>query len=200
MSNITKKSNLTFLSIIIFFFLNFNYNLISEVSPQLQKAREIYYKATLKEDFLEDAIKAFENVSKADNKLKPIADTYLGSLTALKGKYTYWPQKKFSYANEGIDMMESVVNNSNAKNQENIEVMFIYGSTCNYLPFFFNKSVEAKSALKQVIKLLEKDYLKIDKELIGYITKFLNEKIEMTEQEKRIVETASKVNTKNPVN
>jgi ribosomal protein S17E len=78
--------------------------------------------------------------------------------------------------------------------------MFIYGSTCNYLPFFFNKGDEAKTALKQVIKLLEKDYLKIDKEIVGYITKFLNEKIEMTEQEKKIVETATKVSSKNSVN
>ena len=200
MLNFKTQSYLKYLILFIIIIWNINYSANSEVNPQLQKARELYYKATLKEDFLEDAITAFENVSKTDSKLKPITDTYIGSLTALKGKYTYWPQKKFSYANEGIDMMETVVNNTNAKNQDNIEVMFIYGSTCNYLPFFFNKGDEAKSALKQVIKLLEKDYQKIDKELVGYITKFLNEKIEMTEQEKKIVENAAKVSSKNSVN
>lgn len=168
-------------------------------NTQLQKARELYYKATLEEEYLETAVSEFENIKKNaqknnDKKLITLSEVYLGSLIALKGKYTMWPQKKFSFANEGIDLMEKAIEG----NKDQLEAMFIYGSTCHYLPFFFGKKEDAKKALKQVVVLLENDYKKLDKFMVNNVLKFITERIELSQQEKKIIDNIAQITNFNP--
>lgn len=196
-----KITSIKLLLIFTYLILVNNYQVFSQNSQnqQLQKARELYYKATLEEEHLENAVTEFENIKKnaiknSDKKLQTLTEVYLGSLVALKGKYTMWPQKKFSFANEGIDIMEKAIEG----NRDQLEAIFIYGSTCHYLPFFFGKKEDAKKALKQAVVLLENDYKKLDKFMVNNILKFITERIELTPQEKKIIDSIAQATNFNP--
>lgn len=165
--------------IYIFFILSILY---SNPSKDLENARELYYKATENEDFLSNAINSFSEIGNNNSEYKAMSMIYIGSLKALKAKYAFWPNDKLKYANEGIDILDKWI----IKNQNNIEALFIYGTTYYYMPFFFDKSDEAEKALKRILEL-ESNFAKIDQKLLKNALKFINENIELNSKEKQII-------------
>jgi len=160
------------LFIISILFANQNYD--------LQTARQTYYKATENEDFLESAINDFQNISKKYSDKKPLSMIYIGSLKALKAKYAFWPNDKLKFANEGIDILDNWID----KNQNDIEALFIYGTTYYYMPFFFNKSAEAEKALKRILEL-ESYYSQVDQKLLKNALKFISDNLDLNSKEKQ---------------
>lgn len=144
----------------------------------LDKARKLYYQATEKEQFLEPAIKEFKILSVKYPEQKNLSMIYIGSLEMVKAKYAFWPQSKLDYANAGMDILDKWINN----NQDNIEALFIYGSTYYYLPFFFNKSKNAETAFKKILKIASLDYE--NKKLLKNALDFIDKNIELTKIEK----------------
>jgi hypothetical protein len=140
---------------IIFIFVSISTNAES-LEKMLEKARKTYYSALENEDDLEPAVKQFEKISSISSDKKPAATTYIGSLTMLKGKYAFWPNDKLKYVNEGIKIMDKGYN----LDKKNIESLFIYGSTCYYLPFFLGKKELAIQKLREMIPLLNKGSIK----------------------------------------
>lgn len=157
-------------TILILIFLSLN--LLGEQN-EMQTAREYFYKATEKEAYIDRSIDLFKKIAKENNSEESLCNMYIGSLTALRATYTYWPNKKLQYANKGIEIMEKSLNNDS----ENIESLFIYGSTCYYLPFFFGKSEAAENALLKIIDLAEKDYQAVDQKLLKNALEFIINKI-----------------------
>ena len=98
----------------------------------------------------------------------------------LKGKHAFWPQTKIKYVNDGIKVMEQ----GYSYDKNNIELLFIFGSSCHYLPFFLGKGDLAKEKLNEIIPLLnEKTIFNYDKEMMKGALKFLIEKIELKQNE-----------------
>ncbi|MFP4369116.1 MAG: hypothetical protein ACLFR2_06015 [Candidatus Kapaibacterium sp.] len=155
----------------------------AENYPLLKKAREMYYKATEEEEHLKEAQELFTQLKSEDASLAGLAETYLGSLKMLEGKYAFWPNKKLSLVNEGFDIMEAGIK----KSPRNIEALFIYGTTCYYLPFFLGKSDEAEAALKRILFLLRNNAATgYDPELVVNAMKFIRENIELDNKEIRL--------------
>lgn len=169
---------------ILFFLIACN-SVIANISNELKSAREVYYKAIEKEKFLESALVAFEKIANKSKKNRGMATTYIGSLVMLKGKYAFWPQTKLRYVNEGIEIMDKGL----AEDPKNIESLFIYGSTCYYLPFFLGKSSLAEEKFKEIIKLMpsinKKDY---ESEILKNAMQFILDNIKISASEKRSVE------------
>ncbi len=151
----------------------------------LDELRKKYYSALEVEDEIDNAIKAFQETSKEREYYAATAKVYIGSLTAVKAKFAFWPGTKLEYANQGIEMMEEGLKDSN----DNIESLFIYGTTCYYLPFFFGMSEESETALKKIIKIMDKNSLKLfPKDLLKNALIFIEENIDLDDEEKKSLE------------
>lgn len=178
---------LNFMRIIIsvlILFLAFQILLLSE--PNMNSARQLFYDAVKVEKKLEMGIKEFETIMDKNPKMKGIATTYIGSLTMLKGKHAFWPHKKIEYVNEGLEIMDKGLE----LDPQNLESLFIYGSTCYYLPFFLGKSKLADEKLKKMVSLLSDNSIaKYDSEIMSNALKFVIEKIKLSENEKNTVNT-----------
>lgn len=151
-------------------------------SERLEKARKLYYDATQNSKKADLAIKYFTEIKRYDITLSSLADTYIGSLTAVKARDEFWPWKKFELANEGIEIMEKALKSD----PNNIESLFIYGSTCYYLPFFFGKSNDAEAKLKMIIHLLNDKSLNLySQDLLKNALIFIKENIKLSPSESK---------------
>lgn len=142
----------------------------------LERARSLYYKAVNDENSLDAAVELFEKIGEKNEDLEGLAKVYVGSLTAMKARYTFWPQKKMDLAYQGIDIMNQGIE----KDSDNIEALFIQGTTLYYLPFFFEKRREAEAKLIKIIDLANADLASIyGEELLANAIKFTAEKVDL---------------------
>lgn len=151
-----------------------------ETNDTWEQARQLYYQGLKEEDSLSKAMELFEQLSGQSNE-PGVAETYLGSLTALKAQYTPWPHKKLKYANEGLDIMDSGLQ----KNPDNLEALFIHGTTSYYLPFFFNRRDDANRSFKRILELLPERLDEQDPEMARNILNFIVEKAELNDSERQ---------------
>jgi hypothetical protein len=151
---------------------------------KMDKAREKYYLAIEDEDHLQPAIDLFEDIKQNNKNNKAIATIYIGSLNMLKGKYAFWPMKKLEWVDKGLEILDK----GYQMDKKNIESLFIYGSTCYYLPFFLGKAELAEEKLREIIPLLDYNNVKnYDKDVIKGAMEFLLENLELTNEEKKTV-------------
>lgn len=160
----------------------------SNVRSMLVEARMLYYKSTDDESKVEPAIKKFTEIARIDKSYTAVAKTYIGSLTAIKAKHAFMPNKKYSFAIDGIKQMEQGI----SLNPNNIESLFIYGTTCYYLPFFFAKSKDAEISLKKIIQLANINEIKEDKELVKNALLFINANLKLNAIEADMVKNLLK--------
>jgi hypothetical protein len=154
----------------------------SAKESKFEKAKLLYYNAVDEEENIDQAIKLFEEIMKEKPSMKGVGKTYIGSLTAMKAAHTFWPHNKLDYANEGIDIIEEGVK----LEPDNIESLFIQGSTLYNLPFFFGKSDEAEANFKKIIALLNDSLIKdYDKEMLTNAIDFILENAELNDSEKK---------------
>lgn len=121
----------------------------AESGELLQQGRKLFYTGVEQEADVRKAIDIFREIVESDSAMKGKALTYIGASTALLGKHARWPQKKFEYVTEGIRLMERGI----ARSPEDLESLFIYASTCHYLPFFFRKGDDARAAFERIVDL-----------------------------------------------
>ncbi len=155
---------------------------IYSFETKLDKARMLYYDSIEDEDKIDMTIDLFEEIMIEDPSFKGTAKTYIGSLTAMRAAHVFWPNKKMDYANEGIDIMDEGI----AISPDNIESLFIQGTTLYYLPFFFGKSDDAENNFKKIIRLLDDNSINIyDREMLMNALDFILEEAELTKSEKQ---------------
>ncbi len=155
------------------------------LSDSLESVRKTYYDVTEGSEEIEKAIKGFENLSNEIPKYKGLALTYIGSLTAIKARDTFWPQSKYSYAKDGIEIMEQGLK----LDSNNIEALFIYGATCYHLPFFFGKGDDAEKSFNKIINLVNEDSVLIyGADLIQNALEFIRENAEINSNQKKKVD------------
>jgi len=153
---------------------------IANSAPKMDTTRQLFYDAVNDEDKLELAIKEFDNIMKKEPAKQGVATTYIGSLTMLKGKHAFWPHKQVEFVNEGIKVMDRGLEFE----PDNLESLFIYGSTCYYLPFFLGKGSLAKEKLKKMVSLLSKERInQYDAKIMVNALNFIIEKIELSKEE-----------------
>ncbi len=153
-------------------------------SDMLDKARELFYISVEKQDRISEAIELFEKIARDDTSMTGVSQTYIGALTALKAKYSFWPHQKLSHAKKGLNIMEAGIK----KSPSNIEALFIYGSTCHYLPFFFNKGDEAQKIFMKIADLLPDKFHNYDSEMILNVVDFLLEKAKLSSDSQETVQ------------
>ncbi|MBN1153607.1 hypothetical protein JXB12_01660 [candidate division KSB1 bacterium] len=144
----------------------------------LTQARDQFYESLEDESKIDDAIYFFEELAKTES-LEGKALTYIGALYAIRGKHVFSPFAKMKWVNKGLSIMDKGLQSS----PEDIEALFIHGSTCYYLPFFFNRKHQAKEHFQTIIQLLPTHYSSYEPRLILNMIEFLESKINLTTEE-----------------
>ena len=131
------------------FSLCINSAAVSEpLEEMLKRARNQFYVAIEDKEQIESTIKLFEQIARVKPKYTGRAQVYIGALVALKGKYAFFPHFKLKWARRGLAIMDKGLK----KSPNDIEALFIHGTTCYYLPFFFKRSDDAQRDFKEIIK------------------------------------------------
>ncbi len=152
----------------------------------IKDARVLYMKATKNEELLDSAISYFEKLAKSDTSLAGVSITYIGSLTMCRAVFTGWPNKKISWVNASLPIIDQGV----ALDSLSIESQFIYGSSCYFLPFLWDRSDGAKEKLLQVTRQIgEGQADKYGFEWVYQAIKFISVKIDLDDDERKLVDS-----------
>jgi len=144
----------------------------------MDRARQLFYQSVAHKDSLEKAIRLFEKIKK-NEAYEGMALTYIGALTALKGKFAFLPIAKYRRVLQGLELMDQGIR----KSPGNIEARFIRGMTCFYLPFFFDRKKTAHEDFRHIVLKLYTEADHYDAGLIINVTDFLIENAELTAEE-----------------
>lgn len=148
---------------------------------RIVKARELFYSSIEDKNKIKPAIQAFHDLMSQYPQYEGRALTYLGALTALRGKHAFWPHDKLRYTKRGLGMLDQGV----TKCPDDVESLFIHGSTCFYLPFFFERSDDAQEKFRQIVNLLPEKYFEYDYELLQNVVEFILKNAKLDEDEKK---------------
>lgn len=157
----------------------------TDTSALLRQARQLFYKSVEDEEQIDAAETAFRKLMALDKQLEGRATTYLGALVAIRGKHAFWPHDKWRLANEGIELMDKGV----AIAPSDVEALFIHGSTCYYLPFFFKRSDDAQQKFRKIVQLLPSQKHAYDADLLLNVVQFMEENAELDDTERQQLST-----------
>ncbi|MCE2414293.1 hypothetical protein J4G07_09830 [Candidatus Poribacteria bacterium] len=150
------------------------------VDEMLEVARKQFYAAIEDEKRIEPTIALFKQIGQAESNYTGRTEVYIGSLIALRGKHAFLPHAKLKWARRGLAIMDKGLQ----KSPNDIEALFIHGTTCYYLPFFFRRGDDAQRDFKVIIKLMPQQMDTYDPELIANVVAFLLERAKLTNDEK----------------
>ena len=116
------------------------------------------------------------------------ATVYIGALKALEGKHALFPMTKYKRAVKGLEIMDKGV----AIHPEDIESLFIRGSTCYFMPFFFKRSETAQQDFQSLIRLLPENHMQYPDWLVNNVIDFLFQYADMTPEHRQQLEIIQK--------
>ncbi len=152
---------------------------------KLRVAREQFYAAIEDEKQVAPTITLFQQIEKVKPEYVGRAQVYIGALVALKGKHAFFPHTKLKWANRGLAIMDRGLQ----KSPNDIEALFIHGTTCYHLPFFFRRADDAQRDFKKIITLMPQQIDAYDPKLITNVFVFLLENAKLTDNEKTYLRT-----------
>ena len=152
---------------------------------QLEKGRSLFYQSVQEEAKLDSAMALYRDLAESSDSLHGRSLVYIGSLTSLKGKHAFLPQKKVKFVNNGIKIMKEGITVS----PTDVEALFVYGSTLYYLPFFFGKKEDAQKTFDLILDYLPEQIHAYDYEMLQNVLAFLEENAALTEDQAELVES-----------
>lgn len=158
------------------------------VEETLEVARKQFYAAIEEKKQIEPTIEIFQRIAQLEPKYAGRTQVYIGALVALKGKHAFFPHTKLKWAKRGLTIMDSGLE----KNPDDIEALFIHGTTCYHLPFFFRRADDAQRDFKRIVKLIPQQRHAYDPKLIKNVVLFLLENAKLTDNEKAYLKVVSR--------
>ena len=155
------------------------------VKELLEVARKQFYAAIEDEKWIEPTIALFKRIERVEPKHTGRTQVYIGALVALKGKQAFFPYTKLKWARRGLAIMDRGLK----RNPDDLEALFIHGTTCYYLPFFFRRGDDAQRNFRKIIKLMPQQMDTYDPKLIKNVVVFLLENAKLTDNEKTYLQT-----------
>ncbi len=155
------------------------------VEEMLEVARKQFYAAIKDEKRIEPTIALLKRIRQMEPKYTGRTQVYIGSLIALRGKHAFLPHTKLKWAQRGLAIMDSGLQ----KSSNDIEALFIHGTTCYYLPFFFRRGDDAQRDFREIIKLMPQQIDTYNPKLMTQVVAFLLENAKLTDDEKVYLQT-----------
>ena len=168
--------------IVVFLFLSYIGRAIADqaIEETLQSARKQFYVAIEEKKQIEPTIKLFKRIAQMKPSYAGRTEVYIGALVALKGKHAFLPHTKLKWTKRGLTIMDKGLK----KSPNDIEALFIHGTTCYYLPFFFRRSDDAQRDFKEIIKRIPLERHTYDLKLIAHVVEFLLENAKLASNER----------------
>lgn len=158
------------------------------VAEILEVARKQFYAAIEDEKQITPTIALFKRVGQLEPKYIGRMQVYIGALIALRGKHAFLPHTKLRWARRGLAIMDSGLQ----KSPNDVEALFIHGTTCYHLPFFFRRGDDAQRDFRKIIKLIPQQMDTYAPKLITNVVAFLLENVKLTDDEKTYLQTLFK--------
>ena len=157
--------------IVVLLFLSYISRAIADPPAEetLKSARKQFYAAIEDKKRIEPTIKLFKRIAQMKPGYTGRTEVYVGALVALKGKHAFLPHAKLKWTKRGLTIMDKGLK----KSPNDIEALFIHGTTCYYLPFFFRRSDDAQRDFKEIIKRMPLEQHTYDLKLIEHVVEFL---------------------------
>ena len=155
------------------------------VEAILEVARKQFYATIEDEKQIEPTIALFKHIGQVEPTYTGRTQVYIGALIALRGKHAFFPHTKFKWAKRGLARMDNGLRES----PNDIEALFIHGTTCYYLPFFFRRGDDAQRDFRKIIKLIPQHMDTYNPKLITNVVAFLLENAELANDEKIYLQT-----------
>ncbi len=167
----------------VLFFIGFCLHFASvcyseSAADTLDMARQLFYSSVENEKALEKAFNLFQKIGEQES-YEGMALTYIGALTALKGKYAFSPISKYRWVLKGLQVMDQAI----MMNPENIEARFIRGMTCFYLPFFFRRKKTAYGDFQFIVSKIKEEFYHYDGQMMLNVIQFLLDHAKLDEEE-----------------
>ena len=167
------------------------------IGETLKRARVQFYAAVENEKQISPTIRLFERIERIEPRYTGRSQVYIGALVALKGKHAFFPHMKLKWVKRGLAIMD----NGLQKAPNDLEALFIHGSTCYYLPFFFRRGDDAQRDFRKIIKLMPLEIDAYDQKLIRHVILFLLENVRLTDGENAYLQTLKgRLKSQDPVN
>ncbi|HPI74435.1 MAG TPA: hypothetical protein PK843_08040 [bacterium] len=152
---------------------------LTAAQAALKQARLLFYAGVEDKSKIEPALAAFQELLRMRPEWEARTLTYIGALTALKGKHSLLPHDKWRKANQGLRIMDQAV----AQNPQDVEALFIHSSTCVFLPFFFKRGHDAQSKFRRLVQLLPEKHQEFDPEMLKNVIQFISERAKLSQEE-----------------
>jgi len=149
----------------------------------LHQGRVLFYEAVEDKSKIASAVDIFQQIIQLDKVYEGRALTYLGALTALKGKHAFLPHQKLKLVKQGLTLMD----NGMAMSADDVEALFVHGSTCYYLPSFFRRGDDAQRDFKKILRILPAQMQAYDIALIDNVLKFMVEHAALDANEREYI-------------
>jgi len=140
-----------------------------------KQGRERFYKSVEDKTQIDSAMHLFQTIRETDKAREGCAITYLGALIALKAKHASWPLQKLKFVKQGLAMMDKGISIS----PDDLEALFIRGSTCYHLPFFFWKGDDAQRDFRKIVMMLPSQIDAYDPALMVNAIQFISKHAEL---------------------
>lgn len=150
-----------------------------EAERLLDKGRNLFYASVEDKSKLDSAFLIFDKYQNLYPEFQGRATTYIGVLTALRGRHAFWIYTKYNLVKKGLKIMDQGIEQS----PDDIEALFVYGSTCFFMPFLFGRKDEAQNAFVRIIELLPQNIQHYDPILMGNVIDFLIEHTDLTDHQ-----------------
>lgn len=151
----------------------------AEAEELLEIGRNLFYASVEDKSKLDSAFMIFNQYQDLYPEYEGRAITYIGVLTALKGKHAFWVYTKYNLVNKGLKIMDQGLQ----KSPDDIEALFVYSSTCYFMPFLFGRKDEAQDAFVRIIDLLPENIQYYDPKLMSDVIDFLIDHAELSDQQ-----------------
>ena len=125
-------------------------------------------------------LRCLKRIGEVELKYAGRTQVYIGALVALKGKHAFFPHTKLKWTQRGLAIMD----NGLKKDPEDIEALFIHGTVCYHLPFFFQRGDDAQRDFKKILKRMPLQIHAYQPALVKNIVAFLLEHTTLTRDEK----------------
>lgn len=151
----------------------------TEAERLVETGRNLFYASVEDAAQLDSAFYIFERLKDEYPDYHGRATTYIGALTALRGRHAFWLYTKYRLVKEGLKIMDQGLQQA----PDDIEALFLYGSTCHFMPSLFGKKENAQDAFKQIMRLLPGQWQAYNRELVVNVINFLLEHTKLTAEE-----------------
>ncbi len=116
----------------------------------VKELQEIYLAAIKSPSAVERGLKLTE-VALMERKDSALFKAYHGAFLALKARDSFWPLRKWNFAQDGLKELDQAV----ASENRDLEVRLLRATITHNLPLFFNRKEEAGQDLKWIIETLD---------------------------------------------